>query len=357
MTHEEMERKKRAILQSLAEGARAESAAPDEDDEEDGDIFVSTVTEAIALLLMHKEPGGARYRRRLIRFITDPKHQVYDSPNIYHNFVMHLFKLRDYIAALEVCDFVLRFAPQSRDILGDAIRACGESCQFERGERYLARAMEIPKELWCWRLFCYSVDFLKEKMIAYPADMAVAERAIALADEFVERFPYDEHGYNLRAEIDICLNRRDEAVAYLKHAILEVHPDERDSRSSLLAAQCCMTLLDILEETNEYDFIIEICDRGLRSTAQTQPSSSIAAFMYRKALALDAKACSESFRSPDAVLEALKCYQAAYDMMSDVDYRCTITLRYAALRVHVEESKFHPLEERPLVVRERQTER
>ena len=208
MTHEEMERKKRAILQSLAEGARAESAAPDEDDEEDGDIFVSTVTEAIALLLMHKEPGGARYRRRLIRFITDPKHQVYDSPNIYHNFVMHLFKLRDYIAALEVCDFVLRFAPQSRDILGDAIRACGESCQFERGERYLARAMEIPKELWCWRLFCYSVDFLKEKMIAYPADMAVAERAIALADEFVERFPYDEHGYNQRAEIDICLNRR-----------------------------------------------------------------------------------------------------------------------------------------------------
>ena len=50
-------------------------------------------------------------------------------------------------------------------------------------------------------------------------------------------------------------------------------------------------------------------------------------------------------------------YQAAYDMMSDVDYRCTITLRYAALRVHVEESKFHPLEERPLVVRERQNER
>lgn len=57
------------------------------------------------------------------------------------------------------------------------------------------------------------------------------------------------------------------------------------------------------------------------------------------------------------MLEALKCYQAAYDMMSDVDYRCTITLRYAALRVYVEESKFHPLEERPLVVRERQTER
>ena len=69
-------------------------------------------------------------------------------------------------------------------------------------------------------------------MIAYPADMAVAERAIALADEFVERFPYDEHGYNQRAEIDICLNRRDEAVAYLKHAILEVHPDRCWRRSA-----------------------------------------------------------------------------------------------------------------------------
>ena len=79
--------------------------------------------------------------------------------------------------------------------------------------------------------------------------------------------------------------------------------------------------------------------------------------MYRKALALDAKACSENFRSPDAVIEALKCYQAAFDMMKDTDYLRTITLRYAALRVHVEESKFRPLEARPLVVGEWQTER
>ena len=43
-------------------------------------------------------------------------------------------------------------------------------------------------------------------------------------------------------------------------------------------------------------------------------------------------------------------------MMSDVDYRCTITLRYAALRAACGGEQFHPLEERPLVVRERQNE-
>lgn len=165
-------------------------------------------------------------------------------------------------------------------------------------------------------------------MIAYPADMAVAERAIALADEFVERFPYDEHGYNQRAEIDICLNRRDEAVAYLKHAILEVHPDERDSRSSLLAAQCCMTLLDILEETNEYDFIIEICDRGLRSTAQTQPSSSTASFMYARRSHSNAKGVQREF--PARPTRCSRRSSAIRRPMTDVGRRLPLH-DYAAL--------------------------
>lgn len=358
MTNEEMEQKKLELMRQAALSLLQEDdddccGEPAGDDGEDDGIFVSSVAEAHMLLKRHAGPSGARYRRGLVRFITRPEKRVYASPSVYHNLLMDMFELGDYASALDVCDFALQLAPQSRDLLADAIRACGESCQFELGEQYLARAMEIPKELWCWRLFFYTTIFLKTKLQAYSTDRALAARAIALADEFIERFPYDEHGYNLRAELDICINERDSAVAFLKHAILEVHPDERDSRSSLLAAQGCLTLLGILEDTNEYDFIIEICDRGLRSTAQSQPSVSIAAFMYRKALALDAKSYSENFRSQDAVLEALKCYQAAYDLMPDGDYCRTIEQRYAALRVHVEESKFRPLKRRALFVDER----
>lgn len=319
---------------------------------DDGDdIFVSSMFDATILLNQHMNPQGAKFRRALVNYIIDPEHRVMGKCSVYHNFIMDLFEVDDYDLSLWVCDYALDNAPENRDMLADAIKACGASSQFERGEDYLGRANKIPKERWSFRLFLYAVDFLKTKYDAFPNDLEIYERAMSLVDEYISAFPFDEHGYNQKAELLIKQNRRDEAIALLKEYIMETHPDEKDSKSVLVSAQCCVTLLDLLDDSNEYDFIIQICDKGLCNTTQVQPSSSIGFFEYRKALALDAKAHIEEFKVPDTVTKAMECYQVAYDLNQDRDFVKTIEQRYALLRPY--SKNFTPLLKRSLYAEEK----
>lgn len=332
--------KKLAMLRSLGE-------------QNNDEIFVSSVKEANILLQQHMIPTAAQYRQKLVDFITDPSNNVLAECDVYHNFIMDLFRTGDYVSALKVCEFALRLSPHNRDIIGDAIQACSGSSQFEIGDRYLSLAMSIPKKYWNFRLFLYSIDFLKTKLDANPENEELFQNAIDLAQEYIQFFPYDEHGYNQYAELLLSVNRREEAIAYLQRAIKEIQPDSHNRQSALICAQCCVTLLGILDDSNEYDYIVEICDIGMRNTTQVQPNSAIGFFMYRKALALDAKAHSEDSRVPSTVENALICYQVAYDLNQDRSYSKTIEQRYAILRPHATE--FIPLVKRKLYVDENNT--
>jgi tetratricopeptide (TPR) repeat protein len=317
-----------------------------QDDDRDEELYVSSIHDANDLLEQHMDPGDAKYRKTLVEYITDPRNRVFSECDRYHNFVMDLFRVGDFDLGLQVCDFALERAPYNRDMLGDAIRACGGSSQFERGEAYLRRAYEIPMNKWSFRLFLYSIDFLKSKLDAYPMDEELYTQALALADQYIAYYPFDEHGYNQKAELLDMMNQREQAIVELRHFIFDVQPDAKDSRSELITAQCCVTLLDILDDSNNYDFIIQICEKGLRNTTQAQPSANIGYFVYRKALALDAKAHSENFKIPETISDALKFYQSAYDLNQDRQYARTIEQRYAVLRPFSKD--FQPLIKRKL---------
>lgn len=302
------------------------------DDNSDEELFISSIDDAITLLKKHKDPSDARYRKDLVAYITDPANRAFGECDLYHNFAMGLFRIGDFDLAIQVCEYALEKAPYNRDMLGDVLKACAGSSQFEKGDAYLERARAIPLDKWNFRLFMYSIAFLKTKFSAYPLDMALYESAIELTDEYIKFFPFDEHGYNQKGELLIMMNKRDEAIAELKRFIFDVQPDKKDSKSELITAQCCTTLLGILDDSNNYDFIIQICDKGLKNTAQEQPSATIGFFVYRKALALDAKAHSESFRIPETISDALRFYQSAYDLSQNQPYARTIEQRYAVLR-------------------------
>ena len=338
------------LLNALSRQSRA--YADDSEDSEDSEIFVSSMRDASILLQQHMTPNGAKYRRKLVMFITNPDNRVLAECDVYHNFIMDLFRVGDYDLALLVCDFALKNAPYNRDILGDAIKACGDSSQFEKGDEYLERAMKIPRNLWSYRLFLYSIDFIKTKLNAYPMDDKLYKQALSLADDYIKCFPFDEHGYNQKGELYILMNQRTEAIKVLKKFIFETKPDANDSASQLVTAQCCVTLLNILDDSNDYEQIIQICERGLLNTTQEQPSASIGFFMYRKALALDAKAHAENFTIPKTIINALKFYQAAYDLNQDREYGRTIECRYAVIRAYMKD--FEPLIKRGLYVKEKE---
>lgn len=313
-------------------------------------FFVSSLRDANVQLQMHLDASSGQFRRKLVDFITNPENRVMGECVTYHNLIMKLTRAEDYDLGLRVCEYALQFAPYDRDVLGDALYTCAGSSQFEKGEMYLERAMKFPYRLWSYRMFYYGIYFLKNKLSAYPMDEVLYERALALAEEFIRNMPYDEHGYNQKAQLLVMMNERDKAIAELQEYIFRTRPDEMDAKSELITAQCCTTLLSLLDDSHDYDLTIRVCDRGLRNTTQEQPSTNIGYLVYRKALALDAKAHDERFRAPDTIAQALGMYQAAYDLNQDRDYGYTIEQRYAVLRSHAKE--FQPLVRRKLYVEE-----
>lgn len=336
--------------QNMMEKLALLKALQDSREDSDQELYVSSLNDADILLKGHMNASGAKFRRRLVEYMVDPAHRVMGPPGQYHNFIMDLFRVGDFDLGLKICEMLLEFVPYHRDILGDAIKACGDTFQFDKGEEYLQRAEQISHELWSFRLFCYSVEFLKNKLNANVRDDKLYQRALHLAEEYIHYYPFDEHGYNLKAELMILRNQRTEAIATLSSYIFDTSPDKGDRKSELVTGQCCVSLLNLLDCSSQYGEIIKICNRGLRNTTMEQPSASIAFFLYRKALALDAIATARGYEVPAEVEAALECYQAAYDLNQDHDYGRTIEMRYAVLRPH--SKAFKPLVKRPLFVTE-----
>lgn len=286
-----------------------------DEDASDSEICVSSLADATILLQRHMGPGEAKYRRALVNYITDPENDVKSEGDLYHNFIMALCNTEEFSLALQVCEFALESAPYHRDLLGDALLTCGKSSQFDLGEQYMEKVKEIPWNLWTDTLFLYGIIFLQKKLEAYPMDDNTYERACSLADKYIENMPFDERGYNKKAEILLTRNQRSEAISELTNALFHVHPDPKDNSSELVSAQCAATLLTLLDDSNDYDFIVQVCEKGLQDTTQTQIHAMVGFFMYRKAEALDAKANKEGFRIPGTISDALRFYQSAYDLL------------------------------------------
>lgn len=340
--------KRLALLKALQDAENHDT--PKTQDSES--ICVSSIRDANILLQMHMDEKSAAYRKRLVSYVTDPANQVRSECNVYHNFIMDLSRCGDFLLALQVCDYALSFAPYNRDMLADAINACAESSQFEKGEKYLGRALEIPKELWSFRLFLYSVSFLKNKLSAYPMDAQLYQRAFDLSKEYQKFYPFDEHGYNQEAELLLMMNKRSDAILILTKYIKDFSPDSKDSKSRLVTAQCCVTLLNTLDDSSDYQAIIDIAEIGLRNTTQEQPSALICFFVYRKALAMDALCHAEDFKDQEYLVKTLKTYQAAYDLDQKRQFSSTIEQRYAVLRPYAK--NFKPLVKRHLYVLEKE---
>ena len=120
-----------------------------------------------------------------------------------------------------------------------------------------------------------------------------------------------------------------------------------------MTAQCCVTLLELLDDTNDYELIIQTAKKGIRNAKTEQLSASVGYFAYRWALALDAIVADENYANPVRVKETLVRYQAAYDISNDAQYSRIIEQNYALLRSFADpKDNVGPLLKRPLVVQE-----
>lgn len=298
------------------------------------EVFCTSIKEAIICFKPHMYPNGARYRRELVDFICEESNNVYGDADEFHNLIMDVFRTGDYFSGIKLCQYALRTYPYNCDILGDAIKAASDGGRFDLAEEFYSAASTMDRSIWNFRLFLYSVDYYQTRFKSNPKDRVAIERAIELAEDYMKYFPKDEHGYNQRAECYILENKREEAIQFLWRWIFE--PVNRDDpSSSLITAQCCTTLLQILNDSHEYNDIIKVAKRGIRNSKTVQLSSSVGYFAYRWALALDAQVADNEYENERHILNALKRYQAAYDITGDMDFSNVIEQNYSLLRSFV----------------------
>lgn len=284
--------------------------------------------------------GGGRYYRRVAAYVLDPENNVYGTASEFFNFVTSYLGKGDYHTALAVCERALSLYPYNIDLLAAALQSATGCARFDACERLLDLARRIPLKCWNWRMFVFAVDYYQAYLAACdPTEIdGVLDKALAVAREYQRCLPTDERGYNKEAELLLFANRKDEAQRVLEHAIFGRVQLENGESASLVAAQCCVTMLDnVLGDSTDYRLIAKVAQRGVRNTAQAQPSANIGYFVYREALALDAIVCDaddvhEGFRNVERVRDVLVTYRCAYRMLQGrAVYRATIERRYSVL--------------------------
>ncbi len=283
--------------------------------------------------------GGGGYYRRVAEYVLDEGNGVFGTVDEHFNFITAYLSRGDYFTALRLSTHALKTYPHGVDLLSCALRAAAGCGRFDLCQSYLEQAEQIPRRYWGWRLFFFAIEYYQSYLES--CDLSQIEetldKALAMAHDYQDYFPTDERGYDKEAELCLFANRRDDAQRILEHAVFGMVDAGDGVRTSIVAAQCCVTLLEkVLADSTDYRLIIKIAQRGIRNTTQKQPSVRIGYFVYREALAQDALICDaqdrrEGFGNLEKVRDALMSYRCAYDLLDDADYRSTIERRYSIL--------------------------
>lgn len=321
------------------EGITLEADTPQLDAEDEQDFSFISIAEARAATIIGQMNGNAdgRQLRAIADWLISGANVAANAAQM-HAFINLFIDKDDYLYVAKLASFALDRFPYNIDLLGDAIQALSKAGDFAAGQRYVDVATSIPKEYWDWYLAVWVCEFYKEQLnVCEPAQRSFyLDKGLEIIRQYREHFPLDERAYNQEAEMLLLANRRDEARAVLESAIFEPHVSDDGTPCRIAAAQCCVTYLDMVKGTDNYQEILRIAHKGIKDAAQDKPSARVGYFLLHEALALDAKLCSaedprNGYRNPEQVEEALHAYEAAYQLNKGTIYSKVIRDRYTIL--------------------------
>ena len=226
----------------------------------------------------------------------------------FHNVASDLARLRRYQLACLVVEAGLKLYPHDTDLLANYLSFGVKSGNDEKANGYYSELARLPKELYTWRSFTFTIDYL---LHCYSQEKEEDERkkikesvqkVLAL---YKERFPKEERAYIAEFEVGEAFGATDEELlGILKNGIAVI----------AVSPQCCLKFVDRSLELGNYDDAIRYAPKGLSASAQDQESVDTGYFYYAMALAMDAKwydpECKDA-KGDDYAQQILKNYRAA----------------------------------------------
>ena len=179
--------------------------------------------------------------------LSDDAKSINGSADDFHNFSVTIIRVSsDYETAMEIIQAGLRIHFTNTDLLADAIRY-GYNCgMYEDCKKCYQKLQQIPRKLWTWRAFSFSIDYLLDNLgtITDLSEKGVESRIegiLALSKEYQDYFPDNEDSIYSEFEIYRTTNQMDKGLEILKAA----------NEKSKPCPKCWFRYADMLVERNK----------------------------------------------------------------------------------------------------------
>ncbi len=202
--------------------------------------------------------------------------KVLGSANDFHNFSLNYSRMDADELACSILEKGLELYPHSVDLLADYLQT-GINCN-KRSEcnNYSKVLLGIPKVRWTWRGFSFLIDY----MLFIADDLSEQnldnwkQKMLNIASEYKQLFPFEEDPYICVADIHSYFNDYPIVIRTLEKAVREIP----------VCPKCSLRLADLLFDAGEYSKSLEVLNKCLYQSIQTQDSVNHSYLYYLSGL-------------------------------------------------------------------------
>lgn len=249
----------------------------------------------VTKLFQDKKPDMAI---RVTKHALDSK--ISGDPNDFHNLAAELGRQELYSLASRVVQRGLEYFPRNVDLLSDGIKYPSSDGDMDAADELTERLQAVPKEYWNWRAFVFLGDYLELT--------GRFDEAFTLYDEFKKQLPHEERAYSQHGGVFEGWGNYDKAIEIFEEGL----------RKTRKAPQTALHLAECYIEVGEYAKAIGAAERAIEGTADSQPSTRIAAIFWTRAMARDAlihaNRIADQAELVESIGSAIADYQAAMSM-------------------------------------------
>lgn len=269
--------------------------------------------------------------------VNDP--DIIGDANDYHNLAVVMSReADDYLAAYQVAEKGLVQFPYNTDLLADAIYYGSNAKKYDNCKVHATTLNGLPRSTWTWRAFSFLIDYYKNRSDWENDTERIVKglkAALAIAEEYQRYLPSEERSYLAEYEIRQRLakvaidngdavekeTQRERALSLLKDTI---------NNGEYSAVQCSLAYADAMFERQEYQEVIDICNKALQFGEATA-SVRLGYLMYLSAQSREILLYkSEDVQNEEKVRQIYAEYVAALVDAGD-SYRSTIERRIRIL--------------------------
>ena len=209
----------------------------------------------------------------LSSLLQNPEISFEGNSNDYHNLAVDCAKKEHYGFACIIIERGLQNTPYSVDLLADMIRY-----QLDKGSEDRMKKCEVPYQklkelnpnLWNWRAFSFSLDYLLEKWKAQKGASMIKSEIVRCADRFVKKMgddpKYADQAYFDRAMVEKECGNKITAV--------EIEILKKPIDNGYRAPKCALSLADIYFESQQYEDAIKMLQICAKNVFSPQPDIS-----------------------------------------------------------------------------------